>query len=391
MKNYILITWIIISMIFNACNTQNKNPSSDSILLKENELLKRELNIKQEELNLEKEAAKKLTHTEPDIPVSELYKRVKQGVFLVYVLGNNTDAIGSGFFLDKKGVAISNYHVFENAQKGIVILDNGEKEMITKIIYTNKELDYVIFKVGLGDDEKYFPLNISNRLPDIGESCFAIGNPKGLSQTLSIGNISGYRNNNNQHYIQTTAEITHGSSGGPLFDKHGDVIGITTMGLDEANLNFAIELNAIPYSSYLNESNNETITNKNVSFDQVKTIIAAYYECLSKKNYNRLASFYAPTLERYYTYFNLPQQKAIINASEYFDKYKIIQANVLINWQTFRVENLNDGNIMVTFNMDYILQRIQANKPTRFNLDINILMMPDLKIKSIFENIISKA
>jgi serine protease Do len=376
-------------MIINSCNTQNSTTSSDSLLLKENELLKRELDIKQKELELEKGNSKSIKQAEPDKPISELYKIVKSGVFLVYISGNNTEAIGSGFFLNKTGIAISNYHVFKNAQSGIVVLDNGEQKMITKIIESNQELDYVIFKVGFEDDDNYYPLRIARSLPDIGESCFAIGNPRGLSQTLSIGNISGYRNDNNRKLIQTTAEITHGSSGGPLLNKLGEVIGITFMGLDEANLNFAIEIDNIPYSNYYN-SVPEISSNREISSDQIRKFIIDYYECLSQRNYYRLNDFYAPTLERYYTDFNLPSETAVIKASEYLNKYKILQANVFINWETFKVNKLNDGTVKVAFNMDYVLQRVQVNKPTKFNLDINILLTTDLKIKSIFENIIFK-
>lgn len=196
-------------------------PPIDSLILKENELLKRELELKQQQLELQKVNA---GVTRQDASVPEIYKKVKLGVFLVYVSGNDAAAIGSGFFLNKEGIAISNYHVFENANSGIVTLNNGDKEMITKIIAFNKEKDYVIFKVGLGDENDFHPLDIATNLPDIGESCFAIGNPNGFSQTLSIGNISGYRTYNNQHLIQTTAEITHGSSGGPLFNSLGEVI-----------------------------------------------------------------------------------------------------------------------------------------------------------------------
>lgn len=92
----------------------------------------------------------------------------------------------------------------------------------------------------------------------VGEECFTIGNPKGLNQTLSKGIVSGYRDFNK--LIQTTTEITHGSSGGPLFNKKGEVIGITTSGLGEANLNFAINIKEIPLVKSYQTNANEYFT-----------------------------------------------------------------------------------------------------------------------------------
>lgn len=77
---------------------------------------------------------------------------------------------------------------------------------------------------------------------------FAIGNPKGLESTLSTGIVSSIRSSD--HLIQTTAEITHGSSGGPLFNMKGEVIGITSAGLGEANLNFAVDIRSLNLSGY---------------------------------------------------------------------------------------------------------------------------------------------
>ncbi|MBU0766148.1 MAG: S1C family serine protease, partial [Bacteroidetes bacterium] len=96
-------------------------------------------------------------------------------------------------------------------------------------------------------------VKIVTDLPEIGESIFAIGNPEGLEQTLSNGIVSGYRDsedNGKKFYIQTNAAITHGSSGGPLFNSKGEVIGITTMGVQEGSLFFAINIMKIPYWKY---------------------------------------------------------------------------------------------------------------------------------------------
>jgi hypothetical protein len=161
------------------------------------------------------------------------------------------------------------------------------------------------------------------------------------------------------------------------------------MGLNEANINFAIEISNIPYSEYYNSISDIEIP-KQVSPDLVRKIVTDYYECLSNKDYGRLSQFYTPVLERYYTEFNISSAKAARNASEYWEKYKILQTSTNIQWDTFKAVSLSTGDVMISFNMHYVLLRTESNKPSRFNLDINIVLNPDFKIKSIFENIISK-
>lgn len=77
----------------------------------------------------------------------------------------------------------------------------------------------------------------------VGEKVFAIGSPKGLKNTISEGIISGLRKKEHIRYIQTSAPVTSGSSGGGLFDIQGRLIGITTFILKGGgNLNFAVSV-----------------------------------------------------------------------------------------------------------------------------------------------------
>ena len=75
----------------------------------------------------------------------------------------------------------------------------------------------------------------------MGEQVYTVGAPSGLERTLANGIISGLRSEGTHHYIQTTAPISPGSSGGGLFDENGNLIGITTLFIKESQaLNFAI-------------------------------------------------------------------------------------------------------------------------------------------------------
>ena len=90
-------------------------------------------------------------------------------------------------------------------------------------------------------------MKVTNRRPIIGNKIFAIGSPRGFTNTLSTGEISQLRGDN---FIQINAPIDHGSSGGALINEYGEVIGITSGGRDDsgANLNYAIDISVVkPY------------------------------------------------------------------------------------------------------------------------------------------------
>ncbi len=180
-------------------------------------------------------------------PLTELFKKFKPAVFIVYTSDGVNKLQGSGFFISSDGIAVSNYHVFEGTKQGLEVikLASGDEFKVEEIIAKSKENDYIVFKVRSYQSNVFF--TPAKSLPEIGESVFAIGNPQGLEHTLSTGIISGYREN--QKLIQTTTEITHGSSGGPLLNMKGEVIGITTAGYGEANLNFAVNILLLPLSN----------------------------------------------------------------------------------------------------------------------------------------------
>jgi serine protease Do len=124
------------------------------------------------------------------------------------------------------------------------ILKDFEGNIVRKTchnVFYDEEYDYIKFTIA--PNSEYTPLKIAEARPKIGDECFAIGNPKGMDQTLSSGIVSGFRDGK---LIQTTAPITHGSSGCPLFNKQGEVIGIANGGIEGGGeLNFAIDITFI--------------------------------------------------------------------------------------------------------------------------------------------------
>lgn len=172
--------------------------------------------------------------------ISTLYEQNKDAVFVIYTSDGTNGAQGSGFFISSRGIGVSNYHVFKGSLRGLEIIKTTLGSFkVESVLASSEENDYIVFKVAAVVAFPY--VKIAGSLPRVGEDVFAIGAPEGLEHTLSKGIVSAYREMG-QSLIQTTTEITHGSSGGPLFNMRGEVIGITTFGQAEANLNFAVSI-----------------------------------------------------------------------------------------------------------------------------------------------------
>ena len=179
--------------------------------------------------------------------LSDLFQVLQQEVFMIFTInGYEEVSQGSGFFI-APGVGITNYHVLEDSENAVIAI-NDEVYEITDILASSyaDNMDYVIFKTTYRTQT---PLKIADKKPRIGQDIFAIGSPKGLSNSLTKGTISGFRENDR---IQIDATIDHGSSGGPLFNLQGEVIGITTSGMGTGSeLNFAVNIQALPYEKYV--------------------------------------------------------------------------------------------------------------------------------------------
>jgi S1-C subfamily serine protease len=159
---------------------------------------------------------------------------------------------GSGFVLDKAGHVLTNYHVVEGANRGIEVKLSNKRSYKATVVGTDKVHDLALLQV---DAPNLEPVTLadSSQLA-VGEKVYAIGNPFGLSGTMTRGIISSIRSIKTaegapiEDAIQTDAAINPGNSGGPLLNSRGEVIGINTMiasnGAEQSSgIGFAIPIN----------------------------------------------------------------------------------------------------------------------------------------------------
>jgi serine protease Do len=166
--------------------------------------------------------------------------------------------MGSGFIIDKEGHILTNNHVIDGADEIVVLIqdgNNGEKEYDAKLIGTDSKTDIALIKLVMEEGGRTdFPtLNLGNSDKlEVGEWVVAIGNPFGLSHTVTVGVVSAKERNIGSgpydEFIQTDASINPGNSGGPLMNIKGEVIGINTAIISgntggNVGIGFAIPIN----------------------------------------------------------------------------------------------------------------------------------------------------
>jgi S1-C subfamily serine protease len=158
-------------------------------------------------------------------------------------------SLGSGFVVDKAGTIVTNHHVISDARKATATFEDKTKVEIAGVIHADAERDIALLKPSKVRDNVHF-LPLAEAPPRKGETVVAFGAPRGLSFSASEGIVSAIRDDADLKqtgidqkgtWIQTTAPISTGNSGGPLVNMQGEAIGANTWLLVKGqNLNFAI-------------------------------------------------------------------------------------------------------------------------------------------------------
>ncbi len=156
---------------------------------------------------------------------------------------------GSGIIIQPEGIVVTNEHVVERAQKVTVLVPGREGRYPAEVVGTDKQTDLAVLRIQPREGEEPF---IAAQLGDseelrVGEWVIAIGNPYGLEGTVSLGIVSAKgrdlkEGNLLNDFIQTDAMIDHGSSGGPLLNLDGLVIGVNSRGQGRG-IGFTIPIN----------------------------------------------------------------------------------------------------------------------------------------------------
>ena len=200
-----------------------------------------------------------------ELSPQEVFRRVAPSVVVVEVKEHTKGrpskliASGSGVVVPSeskdRNKIVTNCHVVDNAKDGFVEIVQGEKLGVGFLSARDKTrdlcvLDALVYKrlpngnvdVGNGDGLWLPPAQLSSSdALEVGDAVYAVGAPQGLELSLSNGLVSGFRDYEGSEYIQTTAPISKGSSGGGLFDAQGRLVGITTMYVKDGQaLNFAV-------------------------------------------------------------------------------------------------------------------------------------------------------
>jgi len=184
--------------------------------------------------------------TNMSMPIEGLVQIANPAIVMITTVSSSGGGLGSGFLISSDGTIVTNYHVIKDAQ-GLGVKFAQDKELITNVsvIKTDAIRDIALLKIATPVNVAPLSMGDSNQIT-VGERVVAIGNPKGLQNTVSDGLVSAIRDTGGVKQIQISVPISPGSSGGALINMRGEVIGITTSGYNEAqNLNFAIPINYV--------------------------------------------------------------------------------------------------------------------------------------------------
>ena len=172
-----------------------------------------------------------------------LIKRIKPSTVIIFAYDDKGKflKLGSGFFISQNGDVITNYHVIRGASSAEIKTADEKTYPITYIVAGDEQNDVIRLSVNIPSQYVY-PLSLSKTIPEVGERIIVYGSPLGLENTVSDGIVSAIRDIPDYgRIIQITAPISPGSSGSPVLNMQGEVIGIATFQMVEGqNLNFAI-------------------------------------------------------------------------------------------------------------------------------------------------------
>lgn len=168
-----------------------------------------------------------------------VYAKCKTSVVTILTFDKNRAPLsqGSGFIVSN-GRVVTNYHVLAGSTSASIIFSDGSMTLLKAVIAASRPKDLVIVEAETGNRS---PLILGDELQlKVGETIYTIGAPNGLTSSLSDGLVSAFRQDEGQFLIQITAPVASGSSGGPVLNSQGQVVGVATSKLKEGGFGFAM-------------------------------------------------------------------------------------------------------------------------------------------------------
>lgn len=227
-----------------------------------------------------------------ELTPEKIFEQVDRSIVVVYTydFDGKLNKQGSGIILSDKGILVTNFHIFAGCEK----IEIKKKDSLIKhegVLGINIEKDILILKLS---DNNYPTIPICNSdTLKVGQKVYTIGSPMGLENTMSEGIISGLRTLGKfkNKFIQITASLSPGSSGGAVLNSLGELIGISSRALEEGeNLNFAIPIKEVM------KVNSGVVTNK-------KTLEAMNYFYIGYNEYG--SGKYEESIDNYTKYIEI--------------------------------------------------------------------------------------
>lgn len=179
--------------------------------------------------------------------IGNIFKKQADSIVVVGIVGKRKkdSRSGTGFFVSDDGLIVTNYHLIKKARRIFIKLRDNTAYTRVKVVNLDVPRDIAVLKI---DGKGFTPVKLGNSdEASIGQRVVAIGNPLGLESTVSDGLISAIRNGGpGEKIFQISVPLSNGSSGGPLFNLKGEVIGVVTASMQKGqSLNFVVPINTV--------------------------------------------------------------------------------------------------------------------------------------------------
>lgn len=191
-----------------------------------------------------------------ELSIIALYEKINPAIVCVDSQLSDGISCGTGCIIDKKGLILTSAHVVDTSDNVVVTMYNGQDYNAKVISRIGENKDIALLKINVPTELKTVKLGNSEKIK-VGQKVLAIGNPFGFTGTLTQGIVS--RIDYVKNRIQTDAAINPGSSGGPLLNKNGEIIGINQAiynpdnNISNIGIGFAIPINLV--KEYLKVNN----------------------------------------------------------------------------------------------------------------------------------------